>query len=421
MAAKDGAATKANVTSPGYPSLHEQSDQRQSPIPPGEELAGKYRVERVIGAGAMGVVVEAWHIELEQQVAVKFLYPEFARNTDGAERFRREARAAVRIRNEHVARVLDVGMLAGKDIPYIVMEFLQGQDLARELSEHGPLPVNDAVRHVLQACEAVAEAHKQGIVHRDLKPANLFLTERPNGQRMIKVLDFGISKVNAKGSQQFSLTDTATLMGSPAYMSPEQLESSRNVDGRADIWSLGVILHELILGAVPFGGESVPQLVRAILSGARRKLTERDASLLELEGVVARCLCQDRSERFQNVAALCEALQPFADSSARTMVGPGLHAPTASDAADTSSGDATLGDTPRLGCCARSVGRSGKRVGPHPTRAAWLAATACSFGCRARSTGRTGSVLGMVAERGSSSRARRPRAAIGQPCGAPQQ
>jgi serine/threonine-protein kinase len=159
---------------------------------------------------------------------------------------------------------------------------------------------------------------------------------------MIKVLDFGISKVNAKGSQQFSLTDTATLMGSPAYMSPEQLESSRNVDGRADIWSLGVILHELILGAVPFGGESVPQLVRAILSGARRKLTDKDPSLVDLEQVVARCLCQDRTGRFQNVAALCEALQPFADGRARTIVGPGLHVP--GDAA--SSARATLDDTP---------------------------------------------------------------------------
>jgi len=302
------------VTSPGYPSLYDSSDQRQPPLKPGDELAGKYRMESVLGAGAMGVVVRAWHIELEQPVAVKFLYPEFARNADGAERFRREARAAAKIKNQHVARVLDVGTLEDKNVPYIVMEYLEGCDLSHELQERGPLPVGVAVNYVMQACEAVAEAHERGIVHRDLKPANLFLTSGAHGERMIKVLDFGISKVNG-GAQQFSLTDTATLMGSPAYMSPEQLESSRNVDGRADIWSLGVILHELILGRVPFHGESVPQLVRSILSGTRSTLVDLDAGLLALETVVARCLSQERDQRFESVSALREALRPFAESS----------------------------------------------------------------------------------------------------------
>ncbi len=310
------------MTSPGYPTLHDSADPRQPPIHPGEELAGKYRIEHVIGAGAMGVVVRAWHIELEQPVAVKFLYPEFARNSDGAERFRREARAAAKIKNQHVARVLDVGTLVfgasarnpdGNSIPYIVMEYLEGRDLAHELRERGPLPVPVAVRYVMQACEAVAEAHERGIVHRDLKPANLFLAEGSRGEGSIKVLDFGISKINGT-AQQFSLTDTATLMGSPAYMSPEQLESSRNVDGRADIWSLGVILHELILGQVPFNGDSVPQLVRSILAGTRTTLLQRDAGLLELESVVARCLCQEREQRFETASELREALRPFADA-----------------------------------------------------------------------------------------------------------
>jgi len=312
------------VTSPGYPTLHDSADPRQPPILPGEELAGKYRIEHVIGAGAMGVVVRAWHIELEQPVAVKFLYPEFARNSDGAERFRREARSAAKIKNQHVARVLDVGTLVsgvsarnpeGNNIPYIVMEYLDGLDLAHELRQQGPLPVPLALRYVMQACEAVAEAHERGIVHRDLKPANLFLAEGSHGERSIKVLDFGISKINGSGgAQQFSLTDTATLMGSPAYMSPEQLESSRDVDGRADIWSLGVILHELLLGQVPFNGDSVPQLVRSILAGTRTTLLQRDAGLLELESVVARCLCQDREQRFETASALREALRPFADA-----------------------------------------------------------------------------------------------------------
>jgi serine/threonine protein kinase len=331
--------------------LHDSTDQRHPPLKPGEELAGKYRIETVIGAGAMGVVVRAWHIELEQQVAIKFLYPEFARNADGAERFRREGRAAAKIKNQHVARVIDVGTLEAKGIPYIVMEYLEGRDLSNELREAGPLPVGVAVGYVMQACEAVAEAHERGIVHRDLKPANLFLSEGSHGERMIKVLDFGISKISG-GAQQFSLTDTATLMGSPAYMSPEQLESSRNVDGRADIWSLGVILHELILGQVPFNGESVPQLVRSILSGSRTTLVQRDASLRALESVVARCLCQERAQRFENVHALREALRPFADDAlapapslaqpSRSEAPPG--APLSSDAATDT--DAAL---PRVG------------------------------------------------------------------------
>src|SRR5262245_61491336 len=186
----------------------------------------------------MGVVVLAWHIELEQQVAIKFLYPEFASNQNGAERFRREARAAVRIQCEHVARVLDVGTLEGQNIPFMVMEYLEGRDLARELKERRALPPLEAVAYVRQACEAVAEAHSLGIVHRDLKPANLFLCQRPNGARLIKVLDFGISKLVSGTPHRLSITDTSILLGSPAYMSPEQLESSRSVDGRADVWSL---------------------------------------------------------------------------------------------------------------------------------------------------------------------------------------
>jgi len=294
------------VTVPGYPAFNDSV--RQPPLGPGEELVGKYRVEQVIGAGAMGVVVLAWHIELEQQVAIKFLYPELAGNENGAERFRREARAAVRIQNEHVARVLDVGTLDGPSIPFIVMEYLEGRDLARELKERRTLPPLEAVGYVRQACEAVAEAHSLGIVHRDLKPANLFLGQRPNGTRLIKVLDFGISKLVTGPPQRLSITDTSILLGSPAYMSPEQLECSRSVDGRADIWSLGVILYELIAGRLPFNGESVPQLIRSVVTGARAPLVGSDALLARLEPIVERCLMQERAERFQSVAELSAAL-----------------------------------------------------------------------------------------------------------------
>jgi eukaryotic-like serine/threonine-protein kinase len=318
------------VTFPGYPSNRDPGHFRQAPVRPGEELAGKYRVDRVLGTGAMGAVMLAWHIELEQRVAIKFLHPELAANADGAERFRREARAAVRIRNEHVARVLDVGTLESVNIPYIVMEYLHGRDLSRELGARGPLPMGEAVKYLLEACEALAEAHARGIVHRDLKPANLFLAERPSGGKMIKVLDFGISKIIGGTTRGMSITDTATLMGSPGYMSPEQLESSRNVDARTDIWSLGVILYEMVTGVLPFNGDTVPQLVRSVIGGQRTPLVEHDPALSDLEAVVECCLKQDRADRYQSVAALCAALVPFAPGN----TGPVYRAPGKSGAAE---------------------------------------------------------------------------------------
>lgn len=159
----------------------------------GETIAGKYRVERTLGQGGMGVVVAARHLHLQQSVAIKFLRPELMGGGEAVERFQREARAAVRIQNEHVARVLDVGAL-DSGVPYIVMEYLDGVDLAAWIEKQGPVPARQAVDFVLQACEALAEAHSLGIVHRDLKPANLFCIRRPDGALFVKVLDFGISR-----------------------------------------------------------------------------------------------------------------------------------------------------------------------------------------------------------------------------------
>jgi eukaryotic-like serine/threonine-protein kinase len=302
------------VTFSDYPSFREPNSARQSPVRPGQEVMGKYRVDRVLGSGAMGVVVLAWHIELEQKVAIKFLHAELAQHADGAERFRREARAVVRIRNEHVARVLDVGTLEGQGIPFIVMEYLHGRDLACELGARGSLPVSEAARYLVEACQALGEAHARGIVHRDLKPANLFLAERPSGGQMIKVLDFGISKTIGGNTLGLSITDAATLMGSPGYMSPEQLESSRSVDARSDIWSLGVILYEMVTGVLPFGGDSVPRLIRSIIAGDRAPLSDRDGAVADLEPIVARCLQQDRADRYPSVSQLCDDLEPFARS-----------------------------------------------------------------------------------------------------------
>ena len=212
----------------------------------GEILAGKYRVERLLGSGGMGMVVAAHHLDLDEKVALKLLLPGAATNPMLVARFVREARAAAKIKSEHVARVTDVGQLEDGS-PYMVMEHLEGSDLAAYLTRTGPLPVAEAVDFVLQACEALAEAHGLGIVHRDLKPANLFCVQRVDDQRSIKVLDFGISKISVDTASQ-SLTQTSALMGSPLYMSPEQMQSARTVDARADIWSLGVILFELLAG-----------------------------------------------------------------------------------------------------------------------------------------------------------------------------
>src|SRR5882724_4843576 len=213
----------------------------------GDVLAGKFRIERVLGVGGMGMVVSAMHIHLDERVAIKFLLPEALSNGEAVARFGREARAAVKIRSEHVARVTDVGAL-DTGAPYMVMELLRGQDLSQLLRDQGALSVHLAVLYVLQACEALAEAHAIGIVHRDLKPANLFLTSRADGSPCVKVLDFGISKVtSASGSgSDMGMTRTQSIMGSPLYMSPEQMASSRDVDQRADIWAVGCVLYELV-------------------------------------------------------------------------------------------------------------------------------------------------------------------------------
>jgi eukaryotic-like serine/threonine-protein kinase len=294
-------------------------DEAEGLVRPGQVIAGKYRVERVIGAGGMGVVVAATHLQLEERVAIKLLLPEAARSSTLSERFVREARAAVKVKSEHVARVTDVGTLES-GTPYMVMEYLSGSDLADALRAGGPMSPQAAVEYVLQACEALAEAHAAGIIHRDLKPANLFLTRRADASPCVKVLDFGISKVATGGSDP-RITDTKAVMGSPLYMSPEQLKSSRDVDARTDIWSLGVILFELLSGAPPFDGATMPQLCVAIMQGIPRPLASfRSDVPPALEAVILRCLEKLPEQRFRHVGELAEALAPFATGRARLSI-----------------------------------------------------------------------------------------------------
>ncbi|HEY0479475.1 MAG TPA: protein kinase [Kofleriaceae bacterium] len=271
----------------------------------GDLIAGKFQIERVIGRGGMGCVVAAMHVHLGQRVALKFLLPEMAVDRGVVERFLREARASAQLRSEHVCRVSDVGLLDDGS-PYFVMELLEGRDLASLLAERGPFPVPTIVDYVVQACLGLAEAHAAQIVHRDLKPANLFLTSRPDGTPLIKIVDFGIAKASATAS--FHLTRTDAVMGSPGYMSPEQLRSSRTADARSDIWALGVILFELASGHQPFTAESITDLALRIAMDPTPQLHSIPPGF---DRVVYRCLEKDPARRYQDIGQLAMALAPF--------------------------------------------------------------------------------------------------------------
>lgn len=276
---------------------------------PGEILAGKYRVEKVIGAGGMGVVVAARHTKLDEPVALKLLRPQVMRSRDEVQRFLREGRACSKLKSEHVVRILDLGELPG-EVPYLVMELLEGRDLAAVLRDHGPLSVTQAIDSVLEACEAVAEAHALGIIHRDLKPANLFLARVHGGSAMVKVLDFGISKLHDEAD--LSLTTTRALMGSPLYMAPEVMRSARDADARSDVWALGCILYELLTGYTPFQGETVTELCARVLEETPRAMARfRDDVPSGLEAVILRCLAKKPDDRFPTILDLATALASF--------------------------------------------------------------------------------------------------------------
>jgi len=217
---------------------------------PGQIIGGKYKVLHLLGRGGMGEVVAAEHLQLRHTVAIKLITPRAGLASEMVVRFLQEARATVRLRNEHIARVIDMGTL-DSGLPYIVMEYLDGRDFEGILRVNGRLAADEAVSVILQACEGLAEAHAAGIVHRDLKPSNLFLTQLPDGRSLVKVLDFGISKISEEYGGE-GITETADVLGTPAYMSPEQIRSAKLVDARTDIWALGLILAEFLAGKPVF-------------------------------------------------------------------------------------------------------------------------------------------------------------------------
>ncbi len=275
---------------------------------PGEVIAGRYRVESLLGEGGVGYVVRVMDLTNGAPLAIKFLLQAGANVGEIVARFQQEARAASVLHSEHAIRIYEVGTLPSGEY-FMVMELLNGEDLDHVLEGHGAIPVPLAVDYVLQACEAIAEAHSHGIIHRDLKPGNLFLTTLPTGAQIIKVLDFGISKVSNSSAK---LTRTSSMLGSPLYMPPEQLRGAKYVDIRSDIWSLGVILYELSTGQVPFNASNVAMLSVQIFSSPPTPMAEYKQGLPPgFETVLLRCLSKNPNDRFQSVTELAQALLPF--------------------------------------------------------------------------------------------------------------
>ena len=277
----------------------------------GDVIDGKYRVDAVLGRGAMGLVVSATHVHLRERVALKFLYvPSSAASQDFRGRFRREAQVSAKLRNEHIARVLDVGVWR-QEVPFMVMDLIVGVDL-RELVPSGQrLPLPTALDYVLQVCEGLAEAHANGIVHRDLKPSNLFLTKRPDGSELIKILDFGISKWSSnEADTDEELTAVGAVLGTPKYMAPEQLFGAETVDARADLWSIGAILYRLLAGRAPYDQPTVARMCQDLaLDSPPPSLCALNPEVTpELEAVIMRCFQRDRQHRAASLAELAGSL-----------------------------------------------------------------------------------------------------------------
>jgi serine/threonine-protein kinase len=291
-------------------------------LAPGSIVADKYLIEGLLGEGGLGVVVAATHLHLDQRVAIKYLRGKAPRDRAVTDRFLREARLAAQIKSEHVVRVFDVATLTD-GTPYMVMEHLEGSDLRSRLAA-GALPFSTAIDYVLQACEALAEAHVQGIVHRDLKPDNLFLAHHKGGKEVVKILDFGISKLSEKytsSSRVNLVTQAGDRLGTPLYMSPEQLEGDPHLDARADLWAMGVVLYELCTGAIPFTGDSLPALCTSVLTKTPIPPTTLLPDLPpEIDLIIARCLAKSRADRYQNVAELAAELAPFASVAGQARV-----------------------------------------------------------------------------------------------------
>ncbi len=346
---------------------------------PGALIAGKYRVERVLGMGGMGVVVAAIHVALGHRVAIKTLRVT-PRRDDAVARFEREAMVAASLASEHTARVFDLGTLPDGS-PFMVMEYLEGTDLRRLVGERGPLRVEDAVLFVAQACEAVGLAHAQGIVHRDLTPSNLFLARRASGTSLVKVLDFGIAQIGPDPSRR-ALTATGVFLGCPLYSSPEQLRSARSATPRSDVWSLGAVLYELLSGIPPFSGKTIPEMCAQVMLAEPTPLrTLRPEVPARVAAIVETCLRKKPEGRFPDATALGQALH----GARREIVLGSMDTVRAVAPPSSASGRAALSDAPvafpaESGAAPTApVARRGKAIGVGVSTAALGAVLALAF------------------------------------------
>jgi len=326
----------------------DEARETELPVPAGELLAGRYLVERIFAEGGMGIVCLGRHAQLEQPVAIKFLRHALAGKASVVERFLNEGRALAALRSEHVVKVMDVGQLdSGR--PYLVMEHLDGIDLGALIARDGPLPVDTAVDYALQICEPLSEAHALGIVHRDIKPENLFLWSGGPGKDIVKVLDFGLAK-QFGGQRAITMTGPQDSIGSPCYMSPEQITTPQSIDSRTDVWSLGVVLHHLLTDALPFEGQSIIEVLSHVLSAAPKSLQE---ALPErhfdpaLDAIVTRCLEKKPDARYQTMAEVATALGDYLTARREAAILGGL--PTLQQpAALLASPPLVLGSEPRV-------------------------------------------------------------------------
>lgn len=287
-------------------------------------LGGRYRLLEKVGEGGMGVVYSGEHPELQTRVAIKVLQPALADNENARARFMREARLAASIESEHSTRIFDVGVGSeASSSPFIVMEFLVGESLETHISRRGRLSLTETATVGMQVLDVLAEAHSKHLVHRDLKPSNLFLMERPGEAIWTKVMDFGISKRSMSEGTGGKLTIPKTPLGSPEYMSPEQLRDSSSVESSSDIWSFGILLYELLVGVVPFTGATLPEICTRILEGHATPLAER-SDIAPIPPVVSElvdaCLQKDARKRPKNAYVIAQVLAPFASESGRALL-----------------------------------------------------------------------------------------------------
>ncbi|MBX3200608.1 MAG: serine/threonine protein kinase [Labilithrix sp.] len=362
---------------------------------PGEIVAGKYRLLRLLGEGGMGTVLAAEHLRLRQPIAIKFLNPDMLGVAEIVERFDREARAAATLRSRHVVRVTDVEQTP-EGVPYMVMELLEGADLEAERERRSRLPHAEAVDYVLQACGALVEAHDAGIVHRDLKPGNLFLAREDRDGVIVKVLDFGISKFLQ--GDDVKLTSAGAVMGTALYMSPEQIRGDASIDARSDIWSLGVILYELIGGEAPWMGPTT-RVAAAIVSEAAPNLAARCDLPPELARAIHAMLEKDPARRLQTIAEVAAALAPFAPAGsvgaevAEHLARRGRRGPRASFTAPTAGGPSS---SPELASSPSGLGAPTMPANRAPEVRSTMAATTTSPATHVRPRALWGVLAGFV-------------------------